>query len=45
MIEVMRDVKNMLKIGNTGRQIDAAGRVLYEKGGYLKYIDIYSYER
>ena len=38
MIEVMRDVKNMLKIGNTGKAIDAAGRVLYEKGGYLKYM-------
>ena len=38
MIEVMRDVKDALKIGNTGREIDKAGRVLYEKGGYLKYI-------
>ncbi len=38
MIEVMKDTKAMLKIGNTGKDIDAAGRVLYEKGGYLKYM-------
>ncbi len=38
MIEVMKDVKAMLKIGNTGKEIDDAGRVLYEKGGYLKYM-------
>lgn len=38
MIEVMQVVKGMLKIGNTGRQIDAEGRKLYDKGGYLKYI-------
>ena len=38
MIEVMQDTKAMLKIGNSGRQIDAAGRKLYEKGGYLKYM-------
>ena len=38
MIEVMKDTKEMLKIGNSGREIDAAGRRLYEKGGYLKYM-------
>ncbi len=38
MIEVMKVTKSMLKIGNTGRQIDAEGRKLYEKGGYLKYM-------
>ena len=38
MIEVMKETKAMLKIGNTGRQIDAAGRKLYEEGGYLKYM-------
>ena len=38
MIEVMKLTKSMLKIGNKGRDIDAAGRKLYEKGGYLKYI-------
>lgn len=38
MIEVMQVVKGMLKIGNTGRQIDAEGRKYYDKGGYLKYI-------
>ncbi|MBQ8283660.1 MAG: aminopeptidase P family protein [Clostridia bacterium] len=38
MIEVMKDTKAMLKIGNSGREIDAAGRRLYEKGGYLKYM-------
>lgn len=38
MIEVMKLVKSMLKIGNKGKDIDAAGRKLYEKGGYLKYI-------
>ena len=38
MIEVMQVVKGMLKIGNSGRQIDAEGRKLYDKGGYLKYI-------
>ena len=38
MIEVMKVTKSMLKIGNTGRQIDAAGRKLYDKGGYLKYL-------
>ena len=38
MIEVMKLTKSMLKIGNTGREIDAVGRALYEKGGYLKYL-------
>ena len=38
MIEVMQVTKRMLKIGNSGRQIDAEGRKLYDKGGYLKYI-------
>jgi len=38
MIEVMQVTKSMLKIGNSGRQIDAEGRKLYDKGGYLKYI-------
>lgn len=38
MIEVMQVTKNMLKIGNSGRQIDAEGRKLYDKGGYLKYL-------
>lgn len=38
MIEVMKVTKSMLKIGNTGRQIDAEGRKLYDKGGYLKYL-------
>lgn len=38
MIEVMQAVKGMLYIGNTGKDIDAAGRALYEKGGYLKYM-------
>ena len=38
MIEVMKLTKSMLKIGNTGREIDRVGRELYEKGGYLKYL-------
>ncbi|MBO4594908.1 MAG: aminopeptidase P family protein [Clostridia bacterium] len=38
MIEVMKLTKSMLKIGNKGKDIDAEGRKLYEKGGYLKYI-------
>jgi len=38
MIEVMQVTKSMLRIGNSGRQIDAEGRKLYDKGGYLKYI-------
>jgi len=38
MIEVMQVTKSMLKVGNSGRQIDAEGRKLYEKGGYLKYM-------
>lgn len=38
MIEVMQVTKSMLKIGNTGRQIDAEGRKLYDKGGYLRYL-------
>ena len=38
MIEVMKVTKSMLRIGNTGRQIDAEGRKLYDKGGYLKYL-------
>ncbi len=38
MIEVMKLTKSMLKIGNTGKQIDAAGCELYKKGGYLKYM-------
>lgn len=38
MIEVMKKTKEMLKIGNSGREIDAAGRKLYEKGGYLRYL-------
>ena len=38
MIEVMKVTKSMLKIGNSGKEIDAAGRKLYEKGGYLKYL-------
>ena len=36
--KIMKDIKDMLKIGNSGREIDAAGRRLYEKGGYLKYM-------
>ena len=38
MIEVMKVTKSMLKIGKSGREIDAEGRKLYEKGGYLKYL-------
>ena len=38
MIDVMRAVKAELKIGSKGKDIDAAGRKLYEKGGYLKYL-------
>lgn len=38
MIEVMQVTKSVLKVGNSGRQIDAEGRKLYEKGGYLKYM-------
>lgn len=38
MIEVMKLAKSMLKIGNTGRMIDAECRKLYVKGGYLKYL-------
>ena len=38
MIEVMKATKEMLKIGNSGYQIDKAGRKLYDKGGYLKYL-------
>lgn len=38
MIEVMRDVKAELKPGAVGKNIDAAGRRLYEKGGYIKYM-------
>ena len=38
MIEVMKLTKSMLKIGNTGREIDKVGRQLYDKGGYLKYL-------
>ncbi len=38
MIQVMKDVKATLKIGSVGKDIDKAGRVLYEKGGYLKYM-------
>ncbi|MBQ2714229.1 MAG: aminopeptidase P family protein [Clostridia bacterium] len=38
MIEVMKVTKDMLKIGISGKQIDAEGRKLYEKGGYLKYM-------
>lgn len=38
MIEVMKLTKSMLKIGDKGKDIDAAGRALYEKGGYLKYL-------
>ena len=38
MIEVMKLTKSMLKIGNTGREIDKVGRELYDKGGYLKYL-------
>ena len=34
----MQVTKSMLKIGNTGRQIDAEGRKLYDKGGYLRYL-------
>lgn len=38
MIDVMRAVKAELKIGSKGKDIDAGGRKLYEKGGYLKYL-------
>lgn len=38
MIDVMKVTKSMLKIGKSGREIDAEGRKLYEKGGYLKYL-------
>ena len=38
MIEVMKLTKSMLKIGNSGREIDKVGRQLYDKGGYLKYL-------
>lgn len=38
MIEVMKCTKSMLKPGNVGRDIDKAGRALYERGGYLKYL-------
>lgn len=38
MIEVIKEVKNNLIIGKSGKEIDAAGRKLYEKGGYLKYM-------
>lgn len=38
MIEVMKEVKQNLKIGKSGNDIDKAGRKFYEKGGYLKYM-------
>jgi len=38
MVEVLRDVRDSLKLGATGKEIDQAGRALYEKGGYLKYM-------
>ena len=38
MIEVMKVTKSMLRIGMSGKEIDKAGRKLYEKGGYLKYL-------
>ena len=38
MVEVLRDVKAKLKPGAVGKDIDKAGRRLYEKGGYLKYM-------
>ncbi len=38
MIEVMKVVKGMLKIGMKGSEIDKEGRKLYDKGGYLKYL-------
>ena len=38
MIQIMKETKKNLIIGNSGRQIDKAGRRLYEIGGYLKYM-------
>ena len=38
MIEVMNVTKSMLRPGVSGREIDAEGRKLYEKGGYLPYL-------
>ena len=38
MVEVLFDVKAALKIGADGKSIDSAGRKLYIKGGYLKYM-------
>lgn len=38
MIEVMELTKSMLKVGVSGREIDAKGRKLYEERGYLKYL-------
>jgi Xaa-Pro aminopeptidase len=38
MLEVMSETKAMLRPGVKGKDIDAAGRLLYEKGGYLKYL-------
>ncbi|MDR1092697.1 MAG: M24 family metallopeptidase [Clostridiales bacterium] len=38
MVGVLRDVKAQLKPGAIGKDIDKAGRNLYLKGGYLKYI-------
>jgi len=38
MVEVLFDVKAALRIGADGKSIDAAGRKLYIKGGYLKYM-------
>lgn len=38
MIEVMKETKDMLKVGVKGSDIDKAGRRLYNKNGYLKYM-------
>lgn len=38
MVAVMKEVKSKLKIGSVGKDIDAAGRKLYDEGGYLKYM-------
>jgi Xaa-Pro aminopeptidase len=38
MIQVMKDVKKTLNPGTCGKDIDKAGRNLYERGGYIKYM-------
>ena len=38
MVQVLIDVRDALKIGATGKEIDAAGRKLYIESGYIKYM-------